>query len=566
MDEQILIYAAILVAVIVLTIVGILSRYRKCKSDEVLVVYGKTGDKKSAKLYHGGAAFVWPIIQGYSFLNMKPMQIDCKLTGAISKQNIRVDVPTTITVAVSTEPEVMQNAAERLLGLNIEAQQELIKDVVYGQMRLVIADMTIEQLNSDRDTFLENCRKNIDSELKKFGLYLMNINISDIRDEADYIVNLGKEAEAKAKNEALANIEEQQKLGAIKIAEQQKERATKVAETNRDKNTQLADTQRDEGIKVAIADKERESKVAEENAEKESRIAKASASMEVNKEQARTEQESRTAELQSDMEIKQAEAQKKSAIGQNNAAKEVAESNAELEVTKAEASRKAGEAQARTQAAVLTAQENAQREIEEAKARKVEQALKADKIVPAEIAKQQAILDADALAEQIKRKANAEAEAILAKAQAEAKAIQMKLEAEAEGKKKSLLAEAEGFEAMVKAAERNPEIAIQYKMVDQWKEIASEQVKAFEHIQLGNVTVFDGGNGTTSNFLQNVVSKVAPALGILDKLPIHDTYQNIVNPSSKGNAQNKPEKEDFEPVDKDGKKRPTDTPPAPDKK
>lgn len=387
MDEQILIYAAILVAVIVLTIVGILSRYRKCKSDEVLVVYGKTGDKKSAKLYHGGAAFVWPIIQGYSFLNMKPMQIDCKLTGAISKQNIRVDVPTTITVAVSTEPEVMQNAAERLLGLNIEAQQELIKDVVYGQMRLVIADMTIEQLNSDRDTFLENCRKNIDSELKKFGLYLMNINISDIRDEADYIVNLGKEAEAKAKNEALANIEEQQKLGAIKIAEQQKERATKVAETNRDKNTQLADTQRDEEIKVAIADKERESKVAEENAEKESRIAKASASMEVNKEQARTEQESRTAELQSDMEIKQAEAQKKSAIGQNNAAKEVAESNAELEVTKAEASRKAGEAQARTQAAVLTAQENAQREIEEAKARKVEQALKADKIVPAEIAK-----------------------------------------------------------------------------------------------------------------------------------------------------------------------------------
>ena len=133
MDEQILIYAAILVAVIVLTIVGILSRYRKCKSDEVLVVYGKTGDKKSAKLYHGGAAFVWPIIQGYSFLNMKPMQIDCKLTGAISKQNIRVDVPTTITVAVSTEPEVMQNAAERLLGLNIEAQQELIKDVFNGK-------------------------------------------------------------------------------------------------------------------------------------------------------------------------------------------------------------------------------------------------------------------------------------------------------------------------------------------------------------------------------------------------------------------------------------------------
>lgn len=206
MDEQILIYAAILVAVIVLTIVGILSRYRKCKSDEVLVVYGKTGDKKSAKLYHGGAAFVWPIIQGYSFLNMKPMQIDCKLTGAISKQNIRVDVPTTITVAVSTEPEVMQNAAERLLGLNIEAQQELIKDVVYGQMRLVIADMTIEQLNSDRDTFLENCRKNIDSDflqnvVSKVAPALGILDKLPIHDTYQNIVNPSSKGNAQNKPE-----------------------------------------------------------------------------------------------------------------------------------------------------------------------------------------------------------------------------------------------------------------------------------------------------------------------------------------------------------------------------
>lgn len=235
MTQEMLIMAAILVAVILLTFIGILSRYRKCKSDEVLVVYGKTGgEKKSAKLYHGGAAFVWPIIQGYEFLSMKPMQIDCKLTGALSAQNIRVDVPTTITVAISTDAEVMQNAAERMLGLTMDDKQNLITDVVYGQMRLVIADMTIEELNSDRDKFLSKVKDNIDTELRKFGLYLMNINISDIRDAANYIVNLGKEAESKAQNEAQANIEEQEKLGAIKIATQIKERETKVAETRKD--------------------------------------------------------------------------------------------------------------------------------------------------------------------------------------------------------------------------------------------------------------------------------------------------------------------------------------------
>ena len=520
MTQEMLIMAAILVAVILLTFIGILSRYRKCKSDEVLVVYGKTGgDKKSAKLYHGGAAFVWPIIQGYEFLSMKPMQIECKLTGALSAQNIRVDVPTTITVAISTDPEVMQNAAERMLGLTMDDKQNLI--------------MTIEELNSDRDKFLAKVKDNIDTELRKFGLYLMNINISDIRDAANYIVNLGKEAESKALNEAQANIEEQEKLGAIKIANQIKERETKVAETRKDQDIAIAETKKLQEISVANADKDRISQVAIANAEKESQVAKAEAEKNIRIEQANTEKESRVAELNSDMEIKQAEAAKKAAIGRNDAQKEVALSNAELAVTQANADKQAGEAAAKSEAAVQTAREIAQKEVEEAKARKVESSLKAEKIVPAEIARQEAILQANAIAEKITREAEARAKATLAQAEAEAKAIQLKLEAEAEGKKKSLLAEAEGFEAMVRAAESNPAIAIQYKMVDQWKEIAGEQVKAFEHMNLGNITVFDGGNGGTSNFLNTLVKTVAPSLGVLDKLPIGETVKGIINPESK---------------------------------
>ena len=498
MTQEMLIMAAILVAVILLTFIGILSRYRKCKSDEVLVVYGKTGgEKKSAKLYHGGAAFVWPIIQGYEFLSMKPMQIDCKLTGALSAQNIRVDVPTTITVAISTDAEVMQNAAERMLGLTMDDKQNLITDVVYGQMRLVIADMTIEELNSDRDKFLSKVKDNIDTELRKFGLYLMNINISDIRDAANYIVNLGKEAESKAQNEAQANIEEQEKLGAIKIATQIKERETKVAETRKDQDIAIAETKKLQEISVANADKDRISQVAIANAEKEAQVAKAEAEKNIRIEQANTEKESRIAELNSDMEIKQAEAR-----------------------------------------------EIAQKEVEEAKAKKVESSLKAEKIVPAEIARQEAILQANAIAEKITREAEARAKATLAQAEAEARAIQLKLEAEAEGKKKSLLAEAEGFEAMVRAAESNPAIAIQYKMVDQWKEIAGEQVKAFEHMNLGNITVFDGGNGSTSNFLNTLVKTVAPSLGVLDKLPIGETVKGIIHPENKTEEKTEEKKEE----------------------
>lgn len=54
-----------------------------------------------------------------------------------------------------------------------------------------------------------------------------------------------------------------------------------------------------------------------------------------------------------------------------------------------------------------------------------------------------------------------------------------------------------------------------------------EQVKAFEHINLGNITVFDGGQNSTGNFLNNVVKTVAPALGVIDQLPIADTLKKL---------------------------------------
>ena len=196
MGTNIFILAGLLVVIVLLGIIGILSRYRKCKSDEVLVVYGKTGGSKSAKLYHGGAAFVWPIIQGYDFLSMKPMQIDCKLTGAISAQNIRVDVPTTITVAISTDPEVMQNAAERMLGLSMDDKQNLITDVVYGQMRLVIAEMTIEEL--DLSVRAYNC-------LKRAGINTVAELVQRNQEDMMKVRNLGRKSleEVEQKLEAL---------------------------------------------------------------------------------------------------------------------------------------------------------------------------------------------------------------------------------------------------------------------------------------------------------------------------------------------------------------------------
>ena len=156
----------IVVAVIVIFVMlsALIARYKRCPSDKILVIYGKTGGT-SAKCIHGGGAFIWPVIQDFAYLDLKPISIEANLVNALSRQNIRVDVPCRFTIAISTESDSMNNAAERLLGLAAPEIQELAKDILFGQLRLVIATMTIEEINSDRDKFLDNISKNVDTEL-----------------------------------------------------------------------------------------------------------------------------------------------------------------------------------------------------------------------------------------------------------------------------------------------------------------------------------------------------------------------------------------------------------------
>ena len=237
MPIEILIAICAAVVIVFALIMGILSRYRKCPSDKILVIYGKVGNDKngqarSAKCVHGGAAFIMPIIQSYQFMDLTPISINVDLKNALSKQNIRVDVPSRFTVGISTEPGIMQNAAERLLGLRMNEIQELAKDIIFGQLRLVVATMEIEEINNDRDKFLVAVSNNVEIELKKIGLRLINVNVTDINDESGYIEALGKEAAAKAINDAKKSVAEKDRDGEIGQANAQRDQRIQVAAAN----------------------------------------------------------------------------------------------------------------------------------------------------------------------------------------------------------------------------------------------------------------------------------------------------------------------------------------------
>ena len=242
------------------------SRYKMCPSDKIMVIYGKVGTngdgtQRSAKCIHGGAAFIVPIVQSYEYLDLTPLSIPVDLTNALSHQNIRVDVPSRFTVGISTEVGVMQNAAERLLGLKLAEIQELAKDIIFGQLRLVIATMDIEEINTDRDKFLDAVSGNVETELKKIGLRLINVNVTDIDDESGYIAALGKEAAAKAINDAKISVAEADRNGAIGASAAEKDQRINVSRAN----SEAIEGENEAKAKIAESDATRREREAEAN-------------------------------------------------------------------------------------------------------------------------------------------------------------------------------------------------------------------------------------------------------------------------------------------------------------
>ncbi len=355
-----------LVFVFFTLVIILVSRYKKCPSDRIMVIYGKTKDRRAARCIHGGAAFIMPVIQDYGFLSLRPMQIEVSLSNALCIQNIRINVPSVFTVGISTNPEIMNNAAERLFGLHPDAISDLAKDIIFGQLRLVIASMTIEEINTDREKFLNKIEDNVAAELNKLGLQLLNVNITDITDESGYINAIGKKAAAGAVNDALIDVAVADKKG----------------------QTGQAAAKRDQRVLVSKANSE--AAAGEAAASRDQRIA-----------------------------VKQAESE--AINGENLSGIEIAKSNALRMEQEAEAYRKSEAAKRIAQAQIEKAEYEAELEAQKARAKMEMEKQNAEVIVPSEIQKRQIEIAAEAEAEKYRREARGEADAIFAKLNAQAK-------------------------------------------------------------------------------------------------------------------------------------------------
>lgn len=470
------------VLLLVSTVLFLASRYKRCPSDRILVIYGKVGHEQSSHCIHGGGTFVWPLIQDYSYISLTPMTISIPLQGALSLQNIRINVPSTFTVGISTDKAIMNNAAERLLRLQPREIEDMAKEIIFGQLRLTVASLTIEQINQDRESFLESIRKNVEPELNKIGLYLINVNITDITDESDYIESIGKKAASEAINRAKVDVAEQVKLGDIGEAQANRERAIRVAEhtAESEKGQKTAEADR----RVFVQQQETIATIGEAEANRDR-------SIRVAENVAQAEKGRKKAEADQRVFVQQQESL--AVAGENKSMAEIADYNAELASKQAAAFEKGEVAKRKAEVAIQKAQYLAEQE-----------RLNAEEVVRQETDRRKIEIAAEAQAEKYRREAKGQADATLAMYEAEAKGIRQVLDSKAAG-----------YQSLVKSCNGDARAASTLLMIEKIEDIVARQVEAIKNIKIDKVTVWDSGNNangtsSTANFLSGLIRSIPP--------------------------------------------------------
>ncbi len=476
----------VLVVMFVLSLILLVQRYyKRCPSNRLLVVYGRTSAGRSARVVHGGAAFVMPLLQDYDWLSLDPMQIEVPLRGALSIENIRVNVPSVFTVAISTDEAVMQNAAVRLLGLPRQEIAKQASEIIFGQLRQVIASMAIEDINRDREKFLQHIQSSLEPELNKVGLQLINVNITDITDESGYIDATGQKAASEAIQKARGDVVDNEKMGEIRVANAEREKSVKVAEARRDQSIGTREAERERAVKVATLEKEQS----------------------IGEQSAGFLRESEVKEREREMRVRVADADAAAIDGENQAQASIAASRAELAVKEAEAYERGQSRQKQAKAKVIEVENQAMASAALAEASRIEAEQRAQLEAPAKAQKAKMIVDAEAEAERRMIIAKAEAEAVFAK-----------LEAEARGQYEILAKKGEGLRAIVDACGGSQQ-AFQMLMLEHLDNLADASAKAISNIKFDKIVVWEGGgeNGHTStaNFLKGMAKTMPPMLQVM---------------------------------------------------
>ncbi len=367
-----------LIAVIFLLFLMSAKLFHKVGPNEALIVYGLGG----TKVVKGSGRIVWPLIQQARELSLELMSFDVAPTQDLySSQGVAVNVEAVAQIKVQSDPISILTAAEQFLNKSPEQREALIRLVMEGHLRGIVGQLTVEHIVKEPEMVADRMRANVADDMSKMGLEVISFTIKEVRDNNDYILNMGR---------------------------------PDVALVKRTADIATAEAERDTMIRRAQAS--RDARIAEAEAEQEKIIAE-------------TASQTRQAEAQRDLEVKRAEYLKSVQV-QKAAADKAYEIETNVQQQKVVAEQVRVE-QIRIQSETAVQEAEIQRREKELEATIVKQAQAERQQIEtmAEAERQKEIIVAKGLAEAIRLQGIAEADVILAQGTAEANAMDVKARA-----------------------------------------------------------------------------------------------------------------------------------------
>jgi len=360
--------------------------YRKAGPNQALIVYGARG----TRIIKGGGTIIYPLIETARELSLELMSFDvAPKQDLYTKQGVAVNVEAVAQIKVKSDPESIVTAAEQLLTKTLDARESLIRLVMEGHLRGIIGQLSVEQIVKEPEMVGERMRGTCAEDMGKMGLEVISFTIKEVRDQNEYIANMGR---------------------------------PDIARIKRDADVAAAEAERDTAIRRAIA--MRESAVAKAQADQERVLAE-------------TLSLAKQAESQRDLDIKRAsyeETVKKAAaqadkaydIQTNIMQQQVMAEQVKIRQVEKEQEIKVQDAEIQRHERELIATVLKGAEIERKRIETIAEGEKQRVIAQAEGQAAQKRLDAEAQAFMIRQTGQAEAEIILQKGEAEAKAMNVK--------------------------------------------------------------------------------------------------------------------------------------------
>ena len=451
----------IVLSIVVLFTVLSLAFYKKIPSNKLLVKHG-LGVKNGYLIKRGGGVFVIPFLQGTKEIDLGLMNTDVKLKEVLSLNKIAVNLVADATFKVSSNIDEQEIVAETLMSSDLSTISNIAQEIIAGELRSVIANLTINEINSNREKLKEEASKNIETELSKIGLDLKNLNLKSITDTAGVLEQMGLKSASEIKNKAMVDVAEQNKFG--RSAAAKLEADTIISEKNSEISRTQAFLNAEQKISQNKIETEKNIIMSRTEAEKEANIQKELTSQEILTQQTET-----------------------------------AKKNAELKLE------------------TLRAQELVAKRIENEK-----EVLDNDTDLKVQLAKNETSLKIQtANAENELFIAHKKAEAITIAAKAEADALKMKAEAQAELIALPKIREAEAVkvlnEALSGQSQEITQYLIQMEFIKQLPQIVQAEAQAMQAIGFKDITILGGGNGAegASNAIAGTVGdimKIAPAM------------------------------------------------------